>query len=264
MIDRAQQIQHESDRLAAVLAACDPAAAVPSCPGWTALDLLAHVVTVQRFWATAIGDRLDAEGVDAYERTREPLPTERSALLELRRAATADLLAALGGRDPAQTAWSWFEADQTVGFSWRMQTHEATVHRVDAELTAGLPVGGIAPEVAADGVDHVVDVMWAWVPPDATRRTTGTLELRATDSDRRWPLRTSRWSGTAWGQAFADHPAAERAAVADPGVPADAVVSGTAHDLDLLLWGRADEGLTRAGDPHVLDELQAVVDAGIP
>ena len=36
-----------------------------------------------------------------------------------------------------------------------MQTHEATMHRVDAELAAGLPIGPINPEVAADGIDHV-------------------------------------------------------------------------------------------------------------
>jgi len=46
----------------------------------------------------------------------------------------------------------------------RMQTYEATMHRVDAELTADLPTGPIAPDVAVGAVDHAVDVMWGWRP----------------------------------------------------------------------------------------------------
>jgi hypothetical protein len=45
-----------------------------------------------------------------------------------------------------------------------MQTYEATMHRVDAELTADLPTGPIAPDVAVGAVDHAVDVMWGWRP----------------------------------------------------------------------------------------------------
>lgn len=59
-------------------------------------------------------------------------------------------------------------ADQTVGFTRRMQTYEATMHRVDAELTAGLPVGPIAPDVAASAVDHAIDVMWGWQQEGST------------------------------------------------------------------------------------------------
>ena len=258
-MDRARHIQEESDRLGAVLAGCDPAAAVPSCPGWTALDLLSHVVTVQRFWAAVLGQRLDDEQVADYERSPPPLPRDRSALLVLRREATADLVTALVGRDPAEAAWSWFSADRTVDFSWRMQTHEALMHRVDAELAAGRAISPLSPELAADGIDHVVDVMWNWVPDSAERRTTGVVRLSATDSGRRWSLRTCRWSATAWGQTFTDHPGCHRTDDVEP----DAVVSGTAHDLDLLVWGRGDRRITRVGDAEVLGELQAVLDDGI-
>lgn len=112
-----------------------------------------------------------------------------------------------------------------------MQTHEATMHRVDAELAAGLPISPISTAVAEDGVDHVVDVMWAWAPPEAERRVTATVELLATDSGRRWLVRTFRWSGQAWGQDFADQIGCERA----DGDVADATIAGTARDLDPLV-----------------------------
>ena len=258
-MDRGRQIQEESDRFGAVLAGCDPASDVPTCPQWTALDLLSHVVTVQRFWAAVIGDRLNGAAVDDYERSHAPLPDDPAPLLVLRGQATIDLLTALRSRDASEPAWSWFPPDQTVGFTWRMQTHEATMHRVDAELAAGLPISPIPTEVAEDGVDHVVDVMWAWAPPEAQRRVTGTVELLATDSGQRWLVRTFRWSGQVWGQDFTDQIGCERA---DRGGP-DATISGTAQDLDLLVWTRADENITRSGSDEVLGELQAVLDDGI-
>lgn len=258
-MDRGRAIQDESDRFGAVLAGCDPASKVPTCPEWTALDLLTHLVTVQRFWAVVIGDRLTEAGVADYERSRSLLPEDPSKLQTLRGQATADLLTALRSRDASEPAWSWFAPDQTVGFTWRMQTHEATMHRVDAELAAGLPIGPITLAVAEDGLDHVVDVMWAWAPPNVERRITGLVELVATDSGRRWLVRTFRWSGEAWGRDFTDQIGCERA---DRGEP-DVTVSGTAQNLDLLVWTRADRDILRTGSSEVLDEWQAMVDDGI-
>jgi uncharacterized protein (TIGR03083 family) len=259
VLDRGRHIQAESDRFAAVVAACPPTSEVPTCPGWTVKDLLSHFVTVQRFWAVVIGDRLDGAAVAEYERNRPPLPDDLAALQALRSQATTDLLTALRSRDESEPAWSWFEADQTVGFTWRMQTHEATMHRVDAELAGGLQVSPLTADVAEDGVDHVVDVMWAWAPRAAERRTTGVVELLATDCDRRWRVQMFRWSGTAWGATFTDQIGGERV---DRGDPA-ATVSGTAEDLDLLMWTRADHNITRSGSAEVLSELQAMLDDGI-
>ena len=42
-----------------LLADCDPAARVPSCPDWDAADLVWHLATVQRWWAEVIGARPD-------------------------------------------------------------------------------------------------------------------------------------------------------------------------------------------------------------
>ena len=259
MIDRRRHIQDESERLGLVLATTDPASRVPTCPDWTAVDLLKHLTGVHQFWATVIGDRLTAAQVSELDATRPALPDDPAELLDLRREATAQLLSALSARDPSEQAWSWFPPDQTVGFTWRMQTHEATMHRVDAELAAGLPIGPIGPEVAADGIDHVVNVMWAWAPAEVERRITATVELKATDTGQAWLVNTIRWSGQAWGQRFNNQIGCERVGARDP----DATVAGTAEDLDLLVWTRANQGVIRSGDRHALTEFQAILDAGI-
>ena len=71
----------------------------------------------------------------------------------------------------------------TVGWVLRRQAHEALVHRVDAEQTAGLPVTDPGVVLAADGVDEMLGVMvsglpeWASFTPDGQR-----VRLHATDA----------------------------------------------------------------------------------
>lgn len=124
MIDRERLIQGESDRFSEVLSATDPAAGVPPCPGWSALDLFKHLIQVHQFWAAVIGDRLTEAAVGDFERSRPPLPDDPALLAALRGEATAALLAALTQRDPSEQAWSWFPPDQMVGFTWRMQREQ--------------------------------------------------------------------------------------------------------------------------------------------
>src|SRR4029078_11382856 len=59
--------------------------------------------------------------------------------------------------DPAEEAWTW-SSEQTVGFTFRRQAHEALIHRLDAEQAAGQG-SPLDPELPADGVDEVLDVM---------------------------------------------------------------------------------------------------------
>ena len=67
-----------------------------------------------------------------------------------------------------------------------MQTYEATIHRVDAELTAAQPISVISPDVAAGAVDQAVDVMWGWMPEGAAYEPRAVVEFIASDTDQRW------------------------------------------------------------------------------
>lgn len=101
--------------------------------------------------------------------------------------------------------------------------------------------------------------MWAWAPAEVERRVTGTIELHATDTHQSWLVKAIRWSGEAWGQTFNDQIGCERADVGT----LDATITGTAADLDLLVWTRADRTVVRSGEQQALSEFQAMLDDGI-
>ena len=50
-----------------------------------------------------------------------------------------------------------------MGFVRRRQAHEALIHRIDAELTAGRRTP-VDPLLGADGVDEALRVMYGGVP----------------------------------------------------------------------------------------------------
>ena len=149
----------ESQRFRDVLADCDPAARVPGCPDWDAADLLFHLAGVQHFWSTIIRQR--PEGPEKLE---EPARPETYAeLLAFFDTSSAALVAALEEADPAEHAWSW-APEQTVGFTYRRQAHEALIHRLDAEQAAGQETP-LDTELAADGVLETLDIMFGGTPP---------------------------------------------------------------------------------------------------
>lgn len=242
-MDRAAIIRTESDRLAVVLAAAEPEAPCPTCPDWNALDLLWHLTEVHWFWSQVLArDARTGADIGAIEEAKPPRPTAVAELSALREDSTGALLSQLARLDDADPRWSWWEPDQTVGFTRRMQTYEATMHRVDAELTAGLAVSPIAPEVAAGAVDHAVDVMWGW-PPDAARyRPSAVVDFVAADLDRRWLVEVGSWTAATG----TDQPRAVRASAGQPEV----TVTAPAQDLALWAW-------TRGGSVSVTGESSA-------
>lgn len=236
---------------------------VPTCGDWTLADLTWHLLEVQTFWASTIANR--PAGPEIYEVPTRPADSELAATL---RSVGADLRATLDASDPTDVAWSW-AAEQTVGFTHRRQSHEALVHHIDGLLALGHDLPLIDPLLGADGVDELVDVMLCAVPEGATfERTSGTVELRATDTGDAWAMAFGRATGTGAesGESF-DVLALERLAgdpaATEDGATRDLTVSAAASDLDLWLWGRVgDDVLTVDGQGELLADLRtAVVDA---
>lgn len=260
MIDAAGALARESRRFHAAFSGCPSDAGVPSCPGWKADDLLWHLAAVQWNWA-----RLVLTGATTREQQRAvgqetpARPAERPALLAFAEEATLELLDALEKRPDDTPAWTWFPPDQSVGFIRRRQVHEALIHRVDAELTAGVPVSTLQPELAEDGIDEVFEVMWAapsWCRFEAVGRP---VQVRATDVERTWLLQPGRGHGLEPGSGDAvDEPTAIQAG---DGTPAAALL-GTAAELDRWLWGRGDT-VQREGDAEALARIEDVVARGM-
>ena len=65
-LDYLAHLASESARFAEVIRQASPAARVPSCPDWSADDLLWHLGEVQWFWGTVVREQLT--GAEAEQR----------------------------------------------------------------------------------------------------------------------------------------------------------------------------------------------------
>ncbi|QDP96194.1 maleylpyruvate isomerase family mycothiol-dependent enzyme [Microlunatus elymi] len=259
-MDRLAVIDDEARRFAEVLADADPRARVPTCPDWNAADLLWHLTEVHLFWAGILAGRIrDEEALATIESAKPDRPKTIAETLPLREQATRQLLEQLSELDDAEPRWSWWPPDQTVGFTRRMQTYEATMHRVDAELTAGRPISPISDEVAAGAIDHCVDVMWGWLEPWASYEPQAVIEFVADGSGQRWLVEVGHWSGTEpeSGKVW-DFPRAVRASDGEP----TAKVTAPVVDLALWAWTRGGS-VDISGDEPARAALDALMESGI-
>jgi uncharacterized protein (TIGR03083 family) len=258
--DYLDHIRRDSARFREVLAECDPAARVPSCPDWSAADLLWHLTTVQHWWHAMIANRPRTPEEMGYA---EPVrPEGHAALLEAYDEVHTAFVAVLEAAEPAEPAYSWSgdPANHNVGFTYRRQAHEALIHRLDAELVAG-DVTPLDTALAADGVDEALDWMYGNLPPwgsfDPLPRF---VEFRMPDAATSVWTQLGIFTGTSPdGEVYADEK--DMHVVADPGRPADVVVEGEAAALDAWLWKRRDDaGITVTGDSETYDFARTVLD----
>ena len=254
-------IRRESTRFRDALADCDPAAPVPSCPEWTAADLLWHLTEVQDWWCAMVTNRPRDPGQMGYTEPVRP-DGAYADLLAAFDETHARFVAAVEAADPADAAYSWSgdPANHTVGFTYRRQAHEALIHRVDAELTAG-SLTPLDTALAADGVDEALDWMYGNLPEwGSFDPLPQVVEFRLTDAGTSVWTRLGIFSGTApSGVVYTDE--TDMHVVPDPGAAADAVISGAAADIDAWLWHRRDDaGITITGDPAVYQRVREVLD----
>ncbi len=242
-------VRSESQLFVAALADTDPAARVPACPEWTAMDLLWHLGEVQWFWSTVLARR-PAPPEDYAEPER---PGDHAGLLQFFETATTALATALAAAEDAEPCWTWFPADQSVGFARRRQAHEALIHRVDAEQVAGR-ASAIDAGLAADGVAEVFDWMFSSAPDWAEHRADGPVgEVTVTDSGHRWLVQVGHWSGTSpsSGRAYTDRATVRTVSTGTPAF----TVRGAAAELDLWLWNRGGDGVLVDGDSAAFEEV---------
>jgi len=256
--DYLDHLRRESVRFREVLTDTDPATPVPSCPEWTAEDLLWHLGRVQHWWTNVVVER-PASPEDGYVEPERPPSHDR--LLAFFDEWSEKLTHALVDAGPEERCWTWSEDpdDQTTGFVFRRQAHEALIHRLDAELAAGT-VTALDPLLAADGVEECLDVMYGGLPPwgrfDPLEQH---VEFRMTDVDQSVWVQLGTFSGTTPdGEERRDEP--DFHVVPAPGVQPATVVSGTAADLDAWLWHRRDDaGIEVTGDQEMYAHVQVVL-----
>ena len=250
-----RHLRVESDRFLDVLRDCDPDLRVPTCPDWDADDLLWHLGKVQWFWGRVVRDRLQSvDDLDEPER-----PESHEGLVAFLADRSRELHDALGRADPAECVYMW-APDKTVGYIARRQAHEALIHRLDAELTAG-DVTPLDPDLASDGVDEALRVMFGGCPAWGTFTPADAhIHVVATDTGRVVPVVLGRFTGTdpGSGTSYDEEDLSVRAA--DLGATPQAIVRGPAADLDAWLWHRRDAStLTVEGDAETFARLEKVL-----
>jgi uncharacterized protein (TIGR03083 family) len=266
-LDFLGHIARESTRFREAIAEAASDAPVQSCPDWNADDLLWHLGEVQWFWGSIVARGVTSNaGVEEVEVLKPERPATRAGLLEFFDSASAQLSKVLTAAQPDTRVWTWADDDQTAGFIRRRQAHEALIHRVDAELSAGRRTA-IYPVLGADGVDEALRIMYGGDIPawgSFTASDDRTLMVTATDTADSWLVTMGRFSGTdpADGKAY-DQPGM-LVADAAPGASAAAAIEGCAADLDCWLWHRPTiAAIGRSGSPAVLEDIDSLVAAGI-
>jgi uncharacterized protein (TIGR03083 family) len=248
-LDYLGHLDHEAALFRAALADADATARVPTCPDWTADDLLWHLGGVFWFWGSIVGRRLDSPApLEADEPSR---PAGHVALLDFYDDSLARAVASLAGADPDVAVWTW-SGDSSVGFVRRRMAHEALIHRLDAELTVG-PAGAVDPELATDGVTEALQHFFGGFPAEGDYQADGPLgRFRTTDTGAEWLARAGHFSGLDRdGETTYD-----REPVVDlvtDGTPT-CTVTATARDLDAWIWSRPTiDDLVIDGDADFAD-----------
>ncbi|NGN64830.1 maleylpyruvate isomerase family mycothiol-dependent enzyme [Streptomyces sp. A7024] len=245
------EIRSRSDELRAALKAGDPAATdVPSCPGWTLVELARHVGGTHRWAAEVV-------------RTRATGPVPHDATYDVSAPGDAADPAALGRwvaegaglltdalREAGPDAPLWTVAPGGTAHFWaRRMTHETTVHAADAVLSTGTPFTA-NPPMAQDAVDEwmgfaALPRVLEAAPQDAPPLLGPgrTLHLHATDAADGGP-EPAEWHVDLTGELPYWQRAHKKAAVA---------VRAPLADLQLLLYGRrAIPELETHGDTELL------------
>lgn len=224
----------DGDRLRGVAATADLAAPVPTCPGWTVGEAVAHTAEVYEHKLACIA------AAGARPDPWPPVWPDRDPVAWFAD-AHARLLAVLRTTDPGAPSWTWWPPDRTAGFWTRRMAHETAVHRADVESAVGR-IGPVAEDLAVDGVDEVL------------------LEMVEGDwSSEPQPGSVGAVAVTAGGRRFRVVMTPDRVTVVEdePG-PVDVEVGGDASAVDLWLWGRlGTDAVTVSGDPEVLARFRA-------
>lgn len=257
-----EHLASESARFREVLADARAGVRVPTCPDWDVDDLLWHLGEVQWFWG-GIAERglTTGEQVEAMNADRDPRPDDRGGLLAFYDRSSERLHRVLSSLVPETELWMWAD-DHTAGYIARRQAHEALIHRLDAELTAGVERTPFDPALAADGVDEALTVMRGHEddpdePGIRSNALSGPVVITSLDTRSSWTVTPLRVFGT-------DHDGDDLDSLA-LGVEAGAgdghaSILATAADLDCWLWNRPlVDGLRRQGDEAALAAVDEVV-----
>ena len=220
---------------------------VPTCPGWTMGDLVFHVGEVYLHKVTVMR-------TGEWPKQWPPPGAEQEPELPLLGRAYGELIAEFGARQPTDATPTWYDPDQTVAFWIRRMAQETVIHRIDAELAAGLPVTPVPDDLSVDGVDEVLKRFLGY-----DVEALGQLKGGHLASDGGTDTITVMAGQTAW----TVRPSPREVVIEDGASANPCVVIQAAPDPMLRwLWGRAgDHALRLTGEEPWADYLRRMLAA---
>ncbi len=229
-------------------------APVPSCPSWTVSDLVVHVAEVYLHKVTVMR-------TGEWPRDWPPAGLAAEPPLALLGRAYGQLRTEFNARASSLPAPTWYHPDQTVAFWIRRMAQETVIHRIDAELAAGLPITPVPDALAVDGVDEVLKRFLAFGSVD-------------------WPEEFARIKGehlagedgldtimvVAGRTVWTVRPSPRAVWVEDGGSDQPrATIKGAPERVLRWLWGRGDQdgddAVALTGDPAWAGYLRRMLDA---
>lgn len=262
-IDFVERYVAAAERFAVAVASTDLEARVPSCPDWTAYDLVRHLGNVHSWAATIVETGRRAVGQNDEPPSRKP-----RVVSEWYAGKAEDLYEVLRSIDPEKPCWNFAFDTGGAGFWRRRQTHETTIHSIDLFGATGRDLE-IETDLAADGVDEVLTVFLHRMHHRGfPAELTAPVCLVATDTDRAWtvtprPVVTDpaaavpaqpRGSSTEAAPALIEGPPL----VVDRRHPQADQVAAPAAVLYQALWGRRPTSdLTLTGDTGRIEAFLA-------
>jgi uncharacterized protein (TIGR03083 family) len=222
-VDLLAVIESEGARVLAAYGE-NPDGRVPWSDRWTVRSVARHVAGSHRAVALILAERPDAD----FDRAAA-LPRVEAGDPEFPEWFAANTRRLLDqGRTVPSTEACWAPHPLLAGTAayWtRRIAYDTLVHRWDAEAGAGTIGAAMAPEVAADAVDELVDVGLRVTRAVRQSPAGPAIRLVCTDDPHAWHL---------------DLAVAGALTVHDRPTDAALAVSGTAEALLLWLWGRVD------------------------
>ncbi|MFE0102403.1 maleylpyruvate isomerase family mycothiol-dependent enzyme [Streptomyces sp. NPDC059009] len=251
------EIVTQTELLRAHIKGADPAAPVPTVPGWTLAHLLRHLGGAHRWTETIVRTR--ATGPVAHDQIDDPsvyADVDAAALGAWLGEGAEQLADALREAGPDVAVWTVAPGGTPLFWARRM-TYETLVHRADAASAVGAEYV-VEDEVGVDAVEEwlgfsALPQAYASEEARTALRAPGrTLRLYATDTS---PEAPADWLVDLSADPFTWRRTTEqdRDGTATP----TATVHGPLADLVLLLYGRRtpdSETLTAHGDAGVLTD----------
>ena len=235
-------LRQESATFRHAVAGAELTSTVPSCPGWTVADLITHLGGEYGWVRGHI-----ARGVVTAPDPTRPAPPAGADLPGWFDEQTTALLTLLDELDPDLPAYNWAPQGKTAGFWFRRLAHDTAVHRWDAQF-ATITAEPVETKQALDGIAEVLDTFLPAGRGRCADDLTGVIGLVATDAGHEFFVRQRGDGGIALldtGTLLDDEPT-ERV-----------VAAGTASDILLVLWGRADiDVLQVTGDERLVECLR--------